>query len=395
MTTAEDQHLSAQPVQREALPPEQTTDVTLDAMAQETKSEIQPTTLAESISVPSEAVPVQNNLPKTDVAKLTKPVHAVQNISLVEPEALTPQPKKPLLETTVDLIKTYISFDAIKRAIKKLKPHTKPNTLDTHAAEIYPVSTDTKPQQHSAPEDNILFGLDNEGTQTTGEILVDFTQKPNEEAHSQEPSEHVLRLVKKGDIVLDAQDVYREENQEEPIQREFTPITTTDELTKALDFITKLAPKKQLPEEDGKSSSYTVIVNEDVMTFLQTKKQDLEKTEQQDTNSIDDSDASESKQYITVSSAQKEIIIELKTLKGLLTLHKMRRLQHHGISFQQDVQSLEELGLHTMSTQNWDTSKSLWFVYQLLVFLFASTDENELSKNHQLPLFTSGPILHA
>lgn len=207
----------------------------------------------------------------------------------------------------------------------------------------------------------------------------------------------VVEAVQQGETIVFGTPGKSENNTKQPLSLEtLRPLSTVEGLAQVLDVILRLnklqmaqdstmgerlREKKQVASKGAtlsaeavsqeiKSAEISILVSEELMTFIENGKE-IAKTLQ-----LPRRKKETAQQLIKISSAQKEMLIEVTTLHKLLKLHKMRQQISTVAAFQEQEIALEELGLHTM-TPNWDKIVAFWFVYHVFIFLLTLDEERQ------------------
>ncbi len=144
-------------------------------------------------------------------------------------------------------------------------------------------------------------------------------------------------------------------------------------------------------------SELTMFVSEDLMTFIDNGKKIIEEIEKTDASTYHRNKRKKKnkiEQRVAIFSTDKEISIDLITLKKLMKLLKKKRQIDIFNSSKKGMQAPEEIKRNTKPFQS-GNNISNWFICQVIVFLLGLIDSQDSHYNPTRHKFYEHPVLQA
>ena len=210
----------------------------------------------------------------------------------------------------------------------------------------------------------IFLGLDSDqsetGVDTTGKTLMPIT--------TIDQLEQMLDVYNQITLAFGLPTIQDSENAFET--HGMNEMVLNEELNNSLEILIQ----KLTPPKEGEVVEFKLFVSEEMMSVIGKVVEMLdtynEKKPEKDKSKL------KKKQMITLVSENREIVVEVQTVRETIKMIKKRKTEKD-VSVQEQVTAIEELGLHTMQSQKWNDIESFWFVYQLVVLLLARAEEND------------------
>lgn len=251
-------------------------------------------------------------------------------------------------------------------------------------------------------------------TQEGDEVIIFSSQ---EFQQVEKPYAPVLQVVRTEDSIIIGEQVGQEakNTEQQEIPQTVEPLKTVASFIEAVSMIEAIL--QEVPSVSVETQQQVTIevdevgvgnavkqekpldvqldVSEEILTFIDKGRTVLEKIEQKHSNLEPSQENTGGRQRVKIISDQREIIIELTTLKKLIELYKIKDTITQQLIVNENQTAVEELGLHTMSPWLEDHS-AFWNIYRLVVLLLASTSERALAIDYlQDPQKYGVHVLHA
>lgn len=321
------------------------------------------------------------------ITSLHNPEHhmddAVQGQKDNESEGLTRRKK---LDTKADIPQSEALSVAEKYAIPQSIAEAVIKVIDTFL---------TKEEQHerknSKEKNNTVKIVKNEGKITIGLSDADKPEAEKGKAVSSKEKTTAqpqpIRTAEQLADVLDALMQLVQTNQ----QSENEAVSAAQELSGAKErtALAKDGPvRRDRLDQKEKPLDITLLVTEDVLAFLESGKKVFDalempestESEMEEEKAVEKVIEDEKPQSVRVTSGEKEIFIELATLKKLLEMLKERKQAENTTADIGGGTIFEELGLHSMDYQNYDDDTPLLKMSLYNIYSLASANDRQLSR---------------
>jgi len=229
------------------------------------------------------------------------------------------------------------------------------------------------------------------------EMLTLLSGTTFENITAQIPPEEKDKTIKSennnGEIILAMHTTQSQDEGRGNFTSETIPITLVAQLAESVAIVDKIILENRISnaldqdfevQTGDKASHFTILASEEILTFIEAG------------NNILATKNPASEIYIKIASTEREILVDLVTLKKVIMLVEMKKKMDESALPKEYTTSPEELDIHTIQGQNLQFNAAFWFIFQTLLHLLATSRDEDLSLFDLFgPQFISPKNFHA